>query len=572
MKNSLLNYQFFKSYRLPLESNDKVFADIFSTTFNSGACRQIEIESINLSGLNFTSKSYFPHGEDVEIQIFTKRLFNNWDFTLKGKIVRSFISESKKGEIVYGVLLERQNKDSVLNYFLKDFLNRYSEFKLIQNIQMACSLSRNVEAGESVELFSLFNSIIQDFQNLTLENFLQDLQASFRCENYHLFLFNHSKNKLVSYRSSCEENLLKTEMINNIYMIYENGVISNLSFKENEKSINKTKTFLGYPVYNSKRNIVGVIALTNTLNGSSFSAFQESCIRLISQIISYHIKDFATNINFDISQKEIRSDLFIGQNRTSLEIKNSADLLRNVTKNIFILGEQGSRKHELANYLHETGKFKSDHIKQINFTTKEKIDEFFKNIDNNELFDKGTIIINEVGNLNHSQQIKLYDFLKNLNMRVISLSSKEIYFRVKNGEFSKKLYFFIADIYIHIPPLRNRKNDILEISDIILNEEQEKRGFAVSSFNEIATRNILEYNWPGNLTELRNEIKKSVIRSNGKETLEMNLKRHTSDYKAQKNKLLFNLLKSIVKHSDKSIDYKAHSETLNYYIRGKKSA
>jgi len=65
MKNSLLNYQFFKSYRLPLESNDKVFADIFSTTFNSGACRQIEIESINLSGLNFTSKSYFPHGEDV---------------------------------------------------------------------------------------------------------------------------------------------------------------------------------------------------------------------------------------------------------------------------------------------------------------------------------------------------------------------------------------------------------------------------------------------------------------------------------------------------------------------------
>ncbi|EQC51806.1 hypothetical protein M901_0842, partial [Bacteriovorax sp. DB6_IX] len=166
------------------------------------------IESLNLSGLNFISNLKFNIGESVSIYIYSKRIFNNWDFNLTGNVVRSFVYEKNIEKIVYGVQLDEQSVDSVLKYFLKDFVSKFSTKRLKSHFYRACTLDRKVESSEGVELFSLFNSIVNDIYKEGVTPFINDLTKAFGCHNYHLYLFNENKNKLDLFRSNSEKDIM----------------------------------------------------------------------------------------------------------------------------------------------------------------------------------------------------------------------------------------------------------------------------------------------------------------------------------------------------------------------------
>ena len=572
MKNSLLNYQFFKSYRLPLREKDNVKSNIQSKNRENKSCSDADIESLNLSGLNFISDTKFKIGEEVSIYIFSNRFFNNWDFNLSGKIVRSFIYEKDIKKIVYGVKLDPQSVDSVLRYFLKDFISKFPRKRLENHFYRACTLDRKVASSEGVELFSLFHSIIGDIYKEGLASFLQGLTKSFQCHNYHIYLTSESKNKLELYRSNTEFDLAQTEHKNVIDLTFENDMLTNMSFSDNDENVREIRNILAFPFHNHLQKQIGVIALSNTVSMAPFDAFNESSIRLISQVFSYFFKDHNSSITKS-SQKEkvVVYDTLLGKNRTSLELKSSLELLKNLDKSVLVLGEKGTMKEEVPEYLHREGKFKNSKSKTIELDTLEKVEVFFKEDANaTDYNDYGTIVLNEVKLLNHEQQNKLYDFLKNINSRIVTISETEIYCLVKSGHFSKKLYFLISDIYIHLPPIRNRKNDLAEIALLILKDEISKRQIESKGFSRETIEEIMDYDWPGNLKELRNTIKKSVIRLNEDKDIKLNIDISKQTTQVQSNQFLHKLLKSLVKHSDKSIHYKGHTESLNYFIKNKK--
>jgi len=573
MKNSLLNYQFFKSYRLPLREKDNIKSNICSNDRKNKSCNNVVIESVNLSGLNFISNTKFKIGESVSIYIFSKRIFNNWDFELKGSIVRSFVYEKDITKIVYGVKLEPQSIDSVLRYFLKDFVSKFSHKRLENHFYRACTLDRKVASSEGVELFSLFNSIISDIYSEGITPFLNDIPKAFSCHNYHIYLYSENKNKLELYRSNSEKDLTKSEHKNIIDMVYENDMLSNMTFSNKDENVRDYRNLLAFPFYNHLQKPIGVIALSNTISMSPFDSFNESSIRLISQVLSYFFRDHNSSIRSSVKKDHnIVYDNILGNNNTSIELHHSLEVLKNLDKSVFILGEKGTNKEEIARYLHVERKgYANSKLEIIEFDTLEKIDVFFKS--NNSIEDKvegETLLIKSVKLLNHQQQIQLYDLIKNAKCRIITVSDIEIYHMVKQGKFSKKLYYLLSDVYIHLPPLRNRKNDLVEIAQVMLYDELERRELKKQVLSKQMINQIMEYTWPGNIKELRNTIKKSVIRLTNDEELTLNIDNKNNNNQVKSNVFMFKLLKSLVQHSDKSVHYQAHNESLSYFIKNKK--
>lgn len=143
-----------------------------------------------------------------------------------------------------------------------------------------------------------------------------------------------------------------------------------------------------------------------------------------------------------------------------------------------------------------------------------------------ELAHGGTLFLDEVGELNLSLQVKLLRFLQehvieriggremiHVDVRIITATNKDLKKAIKDGTFRDDLYHRLAVVTLHLPPLRDRKKDILILHKIFLGRyaEQYKKHFKGVTKSTLSS--ILKYEWPGNIRELQNRIKRAVIMS-----------------------------------------------------------
>ncbi len=153
-----------------------------------------------------------------------------------------------------------------------------------------------------------------------------------------------------------------------------------------------------------------------------------------------------------------------------------------------------------------------------------------------ELANNGTLVLDEITELHPTLQSKLLRVLQerevdrlgglksiSVNVRLISITNKDIEELVKDGNFREDLYFRINVIPIKIPPLRERKSDLEYLTNYFLNifkEENGKKGLTVS---DKTMELIMNYSWPGNVRELQNVIQRAVIFSEGDKILPSDL-------------------------------------------------
>lgn len=145
-----------------------------------------------------------------------------------------------------------------------------------------------------------------------------------------------------------------------------------------------------------------------------------------------------------------------------------------------------------------------------------------------ELADKGTLFLDEIGDLPSDMQVKLLRVLQErtvrriggqkdipFDVRVITATNRDLEKMVENDTFRKDLFYRLNVVPIHIPPLRERKGDIIPLAENFLNELNKKynfnKKFALSARQELET-----YNWPGNIRELRNVVERVVVLSQDK--------------------------------------------------------
>ena len=145
-----------------------------------------------------------------------------------------------------------------------------------------------------------------------------------------------------------------------------------------------------------------------------------------------------------------------------------------------------------------------------------------------ETANEGTLFLDEIGNLPMPMQAKLLSVLQNrtitrvgenspvpVDVRLICATNCNLLQMVANGRFREDLLYRINTIHIELPPLRNRKSDIAELSAFFLKKYSEKYNKPGVELGESALKKLEEYAWPGNVRELQHAIEKAVILGDG---------------------------------------------------------
>jgi DNA-binding NtrC family response regulator len=143
-----------------------------------------------------------------------------------------------------------------------------------------------------------------------------------------------------------------------------------------------------------------------------------------------------------------------------------------------------------------------------------------------ELADGGTLFLDEIGNMPLSSQIKLLRAIQEksffrvggrkavtVDVRLIVATNEDLNAAIRDGSFSRDLFYRLSEFTILIPPLRNRKEDMLHIANRLLQATNVELGKDVKGFSPEAIRSLTEYSWPGNVRQLRSAVRRAVLQA-----------------------------------------------------------
>ncbi len=145
-----------------------------------------------------------------------------------------------------------------------------------------------------------------------------------------------------------------------------------------------------------------------------------------------------------------------------------------------------------------------------------------------ELADHGTLFLDEIGDMAPGLQAKLLRVLEGngfkrlggtgdivVDVRVIAATHRDLKQAVAENRFREDLFFRLAVVPVHIPPLRQRREDILSLGRFFLDHMNKEMGRSILGFTPEAEAALLEYSWPGNVRELRNVVERAVLLASG---------------------------------------------------------
>jgi two-component system NtrC family response regulator len=234
----------------------------------------------------------------------------------------------------------------------------------------------------------------------------------------------------------------------------------------------------------------------------------------------------------------------LGSSPQMQDVFASIDRVADTTATVLICGESGTGKELVARAIHQksgrpTGPFIPINCGAIPETLLES--ELFghekgaftgahqQRKGKLEVGDGGTVFLDEVSEMSPHLQVKLLRFLQErviervggreeipLDVRVLAASNVDLQEAIRKGTFREDLYFRLGVVTIHIPPLRDRGEDILFLASVFLQRYTgENRRHRVRGFSPDATRVLITHSWPGNVRELENRVRRSAIMAQG---------------------------------------------------------
>jgi len=141
-----------------------------------------------------------------------------------------------------------------------------------------------------------------------------------------------------------------------------------------------------------------------------------------------------------------------------------------------------------------------------------------------ELANGGTLFLDEIGDISPTVQVKLLRFLEErefervggnktfkVDVRIVTATHRDLPKRIEEGAFREDLYYRLNVIQVHIPPLRERGNDIALLAQHFLRKYADANGKDVRAISDVALGMLLRHPWPGNVRELENAIERAVV-------------------------------------------------------------
>jgi two-component system response regulator AtoC len=247
------------------------------------------------------------------------------------------------------------------------------------------------------------------------------------------------------------------------------------------------------------------------------------------------------------TQPDRKKQLLITESKTMKKILSDVGKIAKSSSSVFISGESGTGKEMIAHAIHAQSHrtlrpFIKVNCAAIPATLLES--EFFghekgsftgainKKLGRFELADKGTLLLDEISEIPLEIQSKLLRAIQEMefervggirpiqvDVRLISTSNRSIKEAIEQKLFREDLYYRLNVVPIHVPPLRERKEDILPLAEFFLKRLCEENQKPIKRLSIDAKQKLSNYNWPGNIRELANVIERSVV-MNATDTLE----------------------------------------------------
>ena len=240
-------------------------------------------------------------------------------------------------------------------------------------------------------------------------------------------------------------------------------------------------------------------------------------------------------------------DGLIAKSEAMQKIIDMVNRIANSKANILLTGESGVGKDVVANYIHKRSNRAGNSFVVINCgAIPENLieSELFGHEKGSytgadrmskgkfELADKGTIFLDEIGELPLHAQVKFLRVLQekqiyrigseksiSVDVRIIAATNKNLSEEVEKGNFREDLYYRLNVVNLEIPPLRDRRDDISVLAEYFLIEFSNEYNKKIKYFEVEALNYLMDYDWKGNVRELKNVIERSVLVANDEEEL-----------------------------------------------------
>lgn len=244
-----------------------------------------------------------------------------------------------------------------------------------------------------------------------------------------------------------------------------------------------------------------------------------------------------------LSSESGNSPCLLGRSEAMLKVIDTIERIAQTDANVLILGENGTGKDVAARLLrHQSSRrdqpFVSIDVGSIpeslfeselfGFEKGAFTDAHRSKAGRMEAASGGTLFLDEIGNLSPAMQSKLLAALERrticrlgstreipIDIRLISATNADIRMEVQEGHFRQDLLYRINTVEIHMPPLRERGNDILMLAEFFLSRFATKYKKEVTKISREAGKKLMHYNWPGNVRELQHAIERAVIMADG---------------------------------------------------------
>lgn len=236
---------------------------------------------------------------------------------------------------------------------------------------------------------------------------------------------------------------------------------------------------------------------------------------------------------------------FLGTSKVLEGVLKIATKAAKTDASVLLLGQSGVGKEVFANYIHDNSPRIKKPFVAINMAAipenliESELFGFEKGAFTDaseakagqfELANGGTLFLDEIGEMPYAVQAKLLRALQEkevrrlgssksikIDIRVVSATNANLTDKIKEGQFREDLYYRLNTIPLHIPPLKERKDEILQIAESMCEINCKKYDLEVKVFSQEARETLLSYAWPGNIRELISVVERAVILSEGNE-------------------------------------------------------
>ncbi|MBZ4037281.1 sigma-54 dependent transcriptional regulator [Flavobacterium sp. 17A] len=237
------------------------------------------------------------------------------------------------------------------------------------------------------------------------------------------------------------------------------------------------------------------------------------------------------------------SEFVRGISVASKKLLDHIQLVSPTDMSVLIIGESGTGKEIIAKSIHQQSQRKNNNFIAVDCGAIPKelaASEFFGHLKGSftgaisdkmgyfEAANGGTIFLDEIGNLSYENQIQLLRALQerkikpvgsnkeiNVDIRIITATNEDLREAVKNGDFREDLYHRINEFSIESPSLKDRDEDLMLFADYFLEKANQQLNKDVIGFSPEVISIFQNYNWPGNLRELQNCVKRATLLTRG---------------------------------------------------------